>query len=132
MFFMCFQENYKKMMTPMKKSFIINSMRRASYRWYGRWQAEKRSNLGRNQYYCENPDCGVILSKKETQMDHIKPVVAVTGYDGLEAVLDRLLCEPEDFQRLCKPCHAEKTLIENQQRPKPAKKLKKKGKKRAK
>lgn len=117
-------------MTPTKKSFIINTLRRGSYRWYGRWQAEKRSNLGRNQYFCENPECGVILKKKETQMDHIIPVVLTTGWDGLENVADRMYCEPEGYQRLCKPCHAEKTLKENQMRPRPEKKPKK-GKKKA-
>ena len=120
------------MMTPAKKSFILNTLRRGTYRWYGRWQAEKRSNLGRNQYYCENPECGVIGKKKEFQMDHKIPVVLTSGWDSWEGVLDRMYCDPDQMWRLCKPCHGEKTAAENRLRPRPPKKPKRISKKRAK
>lgn len=104
-------------MDKAKKSFIINVLRRGSYRWYGRWQAEKRSKLGRNEYFCENPTCGVIGPKKDYQMDHIIPVILTTGYDSIDGVADRMYCEPEGFQRLCKDCHRIKTDNENALRP---------------
>lgn len=110
-----------------KKSFIINTLRRGTYRWPGRWLAEKRSKLSeRGSYYCENPECGLVCRKSETQMDHIIPVVLTSGWDGLENVADRMYCSPEGFQRLCRECHAIKTKTENQTRPRPPKKSKNK------
>jgi 5-methylcytosine-specific restriction endonuclease McrA len=106
-----------------KKSFIVNSLRRATYRWPGRWLAEKRSKLSeRGSYFCEQ--CGLVCRKNETQMDHIIPVVLTSGWDGLENVADRMFCAPSGFQRLCKPCHHDKTVLENQARPRPPKKIK--------
>lgn len=108
-----------------KKSFIINSLRRATYRWPGRWIAEKRSKLStKGDYFCEQ--CGLICKKKETQMDHILPVVIVTGWDSWENVLDRMFCSPDGWQRICRPCHKLKTQGENQSRPKRSKKKSKK------
>jgi hypothetical protein len=102
-------------MDKAKKSFVIASLRRASYRWYGRWQASKRSHIGRNEYFCENPECGMIGKKKEFQMDHIDPVVdPLVGWQGLDSFAERLLCEPEGYWRICKTCHKNKTLVENQ------------------
>lgn len=97
---------------PLLKAFLINALRRASYRWPGRYKAAKRSHIGRNQYFCEN--CGVIGTKKETQMDHILPVVDPTiGWVDLDVFADRLYCDENGWQRLCIPCHDEKTLKEN-------------------
>lgn len=98
-----------------QKAFIMSSMRRASYRWVGRYTAEKRSHVGRNQYVCEG--CGEVFTKKETQMDHIMPVVPVTGWDNIENWLVRLLVREAGWQRLCKDkCHRKKTDTENEQR----------------
>lgn len=97
-----------------KKQFVINGLRRLSYRWYGRWQAEKRSKVGRNQYICENPDCGVIVGKKDTSMDHTFPVVdPEKGWQGFDEYIDRMFCSPELFKRLCNDCHDKKTQQEN-------------------
>ena len=104
-------------MDKAKRSFVINVLRRGSYKWYGRWQAEKRSKLARNEYYCENSVCGVIGPKRNYQMDHIIPVQAVTGFDSIDNIADRMYCDPVGFQRLCKECHAEKTAAENALRP---------------
>lgn len=114
-------------MDKSKKSFVMNTLRRGSYRWYGRWQASKRSHLGHNQYYCE--ECGIIGKKKEFQLDHTIPVVLTSGWDGWDNVIDRLYCEPEGMKRLCIDCHTIKTRSENQSRPRLPKKPKNKSKK---
>lgn len=131
MLYLYFQEGYIKVMAidTHKKSFIINSLRRATYRWPGRWLAEKRAKLARNEYYCENEDCGVIGPKRMFQMDHHIPVVLVEGWDSWEGVLDRMFCSPEGFRRICRDCHKVKTAAENRLRPKPAKKPRKTKKK---
>lgn len=103
-----------------KKTFSINVLRRGSFRWPGRWLAEKRSALGSGFYYCENPECGVVVKKKYTQMDHIVPVIPLdqnTNDVSLDTIADRLYCSPEGFQRLCIDCHKEKSAAENAQRP---------------
>jgi 5-methylcytosine-specific restriction endonuclease McrA len=105
-----------------KSTFAKNALRRASYRWVGRWQAEKESKVGRNQYKCAI--CTQIFPKKETQMDHVAPVEKITGWEGFDVYIDRLLVYKEGWQRLCKPCHTIKTESENSVRRKNRKKKK--------
>ena len=119
-------------MDKAKKTYIMNNvLRRGVYRWPGRWLAEKRTHLPElKKYYCEL--CGTVSRKKDTQMDHIDPVVPVTGWDNWEGILERMYCAQEGWQRLCKPCHQEKTQAENALRGDPVKAPKKKSKKRTK
>jgi len=97
-----------------KKNFAIQTLRRATYKWHTRWAAEKRSKLGRNEYFCE--DCGLICKKRESQMDHHIPVVdPVQGFTGFDDYIDRMYpSTPEGWRRLCKPCHSIKTKQENE------------------
>lgn len=96
-----------------KKQFIIQLLRRGTYKWYGRWTAEKRSKLQeRNTYFCEN--CGVIGGKKDFQMDHILPIVdPEKGFETFDKYIDRMFCEAVGFMRLCLSCHETKTNHEN-------------------
>ena len=117
-----------------KKNFIVQALRRASYRWEGRWQAENRSKIVREikgtrkfyDYYCEQ--CGIIAPKSETQMDHIEPIVnPKTGFQGFnDEYMDRFFPYKEGWQRLCKSCHDIKSLGENLIRSKTNQKKKKK------
>lgn len=112
-------------MDQKKKQFAINTLRRASYRWPGRWTAEKRSKVGRNQYKCET--CGEIFGKKDTAMDHVVPVVDPNkGFEGFDQYIDRMFAEESGFQRLCHPCHDKKTGQENTVRKESKKRTKKK------
>ena len=100
-------------MDQKKKTFVINILRRASYKWPSRWIAEKRSKLGRNEYYCES--CGIISGKKDTAMDHVLPCVdPQKGFEGFDKYADRMFPDTEfGFQRLCHDCHDIKTTQEN-------------------
>lgn len=99
-------------MDKQKKAFIINVLRRGTYKWYGRWTAEKRSHLrDLKRYFCE--ECGEICRKKDTQMDHVLPVIPVEGTEDLNVIADRMYPPPEGWRRLCKPCHKLKTDAEN-------------------
>lgn len=105
------------MIDSKKKSFTIQTLRRGSYRWFGRWQAEKASKIGRNQYVCAV--CKGVFGKKDTSLDHIIPVVdPEKGFTTFDEYIDRLFCEPEGFQRLCNTCHDKKTGKENKVRRK--------------
>lgn len=110
---------------PVKKAFLINSLRRASYRWPSRWKALKRAHIGRNEYYCEH--CGLICKKREIALDHVEPVIdPKKGWQDLDVYADRMLPDTEyGFQVLCHDCHDTKTEKENAVRKKTRAKKKK-------
>jgi hypothetical protein len=104
-------------MDQKKKSFAIAALRRASYRWPGRYLASKESHIGRNQYRCNI--CKGIYAKKDTHMDHRFPIVnPLKGWENFDTYIDRLFVEKELFQRLCLSCHGLKTSIEGKVRRK--------------
>lgn len=111
-------------MDKRKKAHAISSLRRGTYKWPGRWKAEKRSHVGRGEYLCES--CGWISKKKDMAMDHIVPVVdPEKGWDGFDSFIDRLFVDEDGWQRLCDLCHGIKTKAENLIRKETSKKAKK-------
>ena len=70
--------------------------------------------MGRNEYVCEC--CGEIVGRKQRQMDHIEPMIPLTGWQGFDSMIDRLLADESGWQTLCKDCHSIKTKAENEQR----------------
>lgn len=99
--------------SPSLKSFVVNALRRASYRWRGRYTALANAKIGRNQYICRMCPKGTVHPKKNIQLDHIIPCVPVEGWDNFDGFIERLFCETEGYQLLCLDHHQEKTLIEN-------------------
>ena len=52
-------------------------------------------------------------------VDHINPVVdPVDGHQGWDIYINRLFCETDNLQVLCKKCHDAKTLVEKHIRKK--------------
>jgi hypothetical protein len=99
-----------------KKTFVINALRRASYRWYGRYNALKEAKVARNQYKCPMCPEGTLHPKKNIQIDHKDPIVPVSGWDSWEGLIDRLFCDTSGFQILCLEHHKAKSNAENEQR----------------
>lgn len=101
----------KKLVT--KKQFIIQTLRRASYRWHARNEAMTRARVSRGLYECAI--CKKHVGNKEKKMDHVNPVVdPIKGYTTLDEYAERML--PDDhtgYQCLCIPCHDSKTKGEN-------------------
>lgn len=60
--------------------------------------------------------CGKYERRMNCQVDHVEPVIPITGWDGLIGFTTRLFCAVEGLQILCKPCHLLKTNAENIQR----------------
>ena len=106
------------------KQFILWTLRKASYRWTPRGQAfraasasaadfkkrpgEKVTARVRNFYSCAT--CKKVFSRKGVSADHIVPVVdPKKGWEGLEKFCERLFCEADGFQILCKTDHDAKT-----------------------
>lgn len=93
---------------PQLKAFLINTLRRAGYRWHGRYTALKKAKIGRNEYVCAS--CGLIHGRRDGQMDHIYPVVdPIEGWVNLDVWAERMFVEEDMFQRLCTSCHDDKS-----------------------
>ena len=107
-------------------SFIKSALRAASSRWPPKYKClseafvDKRITIktGREgkQYRCNA--CKGIFPTSEVQVDHIIPVVPVTGFTNWDEVINLMFCEKDGFQVLCKPCHNKKTAEERQRRKK--------------
>lgn len=98
-----------------KKQFVINLLRRGSYRWPPRNEALKNARVARNQYKCAH--CEGIFGRKEVSIDHIHPVVDPDeGFTGWDSYVERMYCELEGFQILCDTCHDKKTAEEKEVR----------------
>ena len=112
------------------KSFLINTLRRASFRWRPRGEAEKLARVqigefstGRAKFGYKCAKCGIVGKKKDTNTDHIEPVVAITGWDSLDGFAERMFCDTEGYQILCLSCHDEKTFNEKEERKRLRKKV---------
>ena len=102
-----------------RRSFIMSALRSA--RWPVKYEAlraacvgiHENKKTGRKAKHYTCSDCGGTFPAKEVQVDHIAPIVPVTGFDSYDATVDRLFCEVDGFQVMCKLCHAVKTKEEN-------------------
>ena len=56
--------------------------------------------------------CDGLFLSKDTQVDHIVPCGSLRTYDDLPGFVERMFCEAEGFQVLCKACHQDKTNAE--------------------
>lgn len=107
----------------MLKPFVINTLRRASYRWPARNECLKAARVARGFYKCQC--CGGVFPKREVSLDHVDPVVPLNHSPDFTDPVDignyvlRMLPNKEGipdasgFQVLCNLCHDNKTLNEN-------------------
>jgi 5-methylcytosine-specific restriction endonuclease McrA len=94
---------------------MIGTLRRASYRFPGRYNAFNAAKIGRNKYTCAK--CKGTFGRKDTRIDHIEPVVEVAvGFVDWNTFIERLYCPQEGYQILCRTCHDEKTVQERELR----------------
>jgi len=65
----------------------------------------------------ECASCKKSFARKGVNVDHIEPVIEIkTGFVSYDVYVDRLFCNSEGLQILCKSCHGEKTKAENKVR----------------
>ena len=101
-------------------SFIKSILRKASMRWGPVNRIKAQSRIERGFYKCAQcgatvPATAVVTLKngkvkrvKNIAVDHISPIVPVTGFDSWDGVIDRLFCNEDGLQLLCRSCHEEK------------------------
>ena len=97
-----------------KKHWLVNKLRRLSYQWPERKAAIKNARISRGKYKC-NSCSGENFGPKDINLDHIIPVIdEEQGFIDFNTYIDRLFCDEDNFQVLCKPCHATKTFFEQE------------------
>lgn len=93
------------------KRFIVASLRRATLYWPERNEALKAARIERGLYQCNH--CKECFSKKQVRLDHIEPVVRLSGFTNWDDYLKRMFPKAEGFQVLCLGCDKLKTDEEN-------------------
>lgn len=94
-------------------SFVRSALRGAFQRWPPKHAAkeaakeEVENQTYRYGYRCA--ECGDLFRSSEVQVDHIEPAGTLKTYSDLPKFVERMFCEIDGFQTLCKSCHAVKT-----------------------
>lgn len=102
------------------RSFIISLLRNGTRRWAPLGDVEKEARTRRGFYRCagckeEVPASTKVNGKrvKNYAIDHITPVVdPEVGFEGWEIYIERMYCERDNLQLLCKSCHDDKSTRE--------------------
>lgn len=100
-------------------SFIRSALRAAFQKWGPRHTAKNLASRTvegerwRFEYLCA--ECDEWFQAKEVEVDHIVPCGPLKAYDDLPGFVERMFCEADGFQVLCKSCHQEKTNAERKQ-----------------
>jgi 5-methylcytosine-specific restriction endonuclease McrA len=99
-------------------SFIKSALRKASIKWPPKYEVLKEASVGRKinvltgrmaEHKC-CADCKLHFPVKLVSVDHIRPVVdPERGFISWDDVVERMFCEKDGLQVLCKDCHDIKT-----------------------
>lgn len=110
------------------QSFIKSVLRSGSRKWPPRFKCLNAAKVGKlinvtsgrlaEHYKCAN--CDGLFPAKAVQVDHIESVVPITGFTTWDEIIDRMYCEADNLQVLCKPCHKIKSSEESLERKKHA------------
>lgn len=105
------------------KSFIKNQLRGATRKWAPISDCLRNARVKRGYYLCAGCNKHVTASIKEgarriknVYVDHIQPIVPVTGWISWDSCVERMFCEEDNLQVLCKACHDEKSKEEAAER----------------
>lgn len=92
----------------------MSALRKASRFWAPARECLTKARISRGIYKCAQ--CSAQVGPKDIKIDHINPVIPIEGFKSWDEVVDRLFCELEGYQAICKNCHDAKTSSENDQR----------------
>lgn len=99
-----------------QKAHIISVLRRGTYKWPQRYNAQNAARRARGLYECAI--CGEVVPKYDCKMDHRFPVVnPSTGFVGFDDYAKRMYpLHEKSFQNVCSRCHYWKSYYENKRR----------------
>jgi len=92
-------------------------LRNGSRRWPPKYttlneaKTEKKINLssGRVAQHFMCNQCKKDFPQKLVEVDHIQPVVGISGFTTWDSFIQGLFCDRDNLQVLCKTCHSIKT-----------------------
>lgn len=99
--------------------FIRSALRSAFMKYPVRSHAKRAAMVDTDEgarYRCAT--CDELFLTGEVQVDHVNPCGSLKTYDDLPGFVERLFCELDGFQVLCKGCHQTKTNAERAARKK--------------
>lgn len=104
------------------QSFVKSALRKASLRWPPKSEVLREARFARGIYICNGckqhiPASIKVNGKrvKNALVDHINPVIDPhVGFDSWDEVINRMFCETDNLQVLCKECHDKKTQEEKE------------------
>jgi len=110
------------------KRMIVGYSRRLSLSWEPRMSAKNKAKVGPALHRCSK--CGsynyegeskktfekyvkqfpeVLVNFHRIEMDHIVPVVQVSGWTSWDAFFKSLFCPEDNYRALCNNCHLAKS-----------------------
>lgn len=110
--------------TARYNSFVKGGLRSISQRWPPKYRVLSKAYAGSRT----NPESGRIakfygcavckgeFTAKNVEVNHIISVIPVEGFDSWDNVINRLFCEEDGLEVVCKPCHKLISKQENQER----------------
>ena len=101
--------------------FIRSALRNAFNKYPPKYQVKKaaqRKKKGHKRYEYNCADCKRWFPNSAIQVDHIEPAGSLKKFSDLPGFAERLFCEPDGLQVLCKGCHQIKTNREREARKK--------------
>lgn len=101
-------------------TFVKNQLRGASWKWKPISDVLKEARTRKGWYHCNGckneVTATIVLNGKRVKnvfVDHEPPVIdPETGFTTWDSFINRLYCEKEHLQLLCKNCHDTKTATE--------------------
>ena len=100
-------------------SFIKNNLRSATRKWAPIQRCKKRAHVSRGLYKCDG--CGTEVPPttydedkrkrvKNIFVDHVIPIIdPAVGFTTWDECIERMFCDSDNLQLLCKECHSGKS-----------------------
>lgn len=101
-------------------SFVKSMLRQGTRRWGPIQECLKDARVSRGYYLCNGCKEEVTATIKEDRkrvknaiVDHIHPIIdPAVGFTTWDDCIERMFCEKENLQVLCKNCHDKKSTEE--------------------
>jgi 5-methylcytosine-specific restriction endonuclease McrA len=97
-------------------TFVKNQLRGATWKWKPVSDVLKAARETRGWYLCAGCNQSVPASrdkKKNVFVDHVQPIVdPIKGFTTWDDFVNKLFCEVDNLQLLCRDCHDKKSTEE--------------------